>query len=73
MERRRMTDAELFETFADLRILATNILGFHCLAGDENASEIGRIMAQAQVYSGTVDLAKAVCRVAEALQQQTED
>ncbi len=48
MERRKMTDAELFETFADLRILASNILGFHVLAADETASEIGRIMAQSQ-------------------------
>ncbi|WP_182178930.1 hypothetical protein [Methylobacterium radiotolerans] len=68
-----MTDAELFESFADLRILAGNILGFHVLAEDDNASEIGRIMAQSQIYSGSVDLAKLVCRIAAALQARTEE
>lgn len=73
MERKAMTDAELFQSFADLRILATNILGFHHLATDEKASEIGRIMAQAQIYSGAVDLANLVCRVAAALQGRQDD
>jgi hypothetical protein len=73
MERRKMTDAELFETFADLRILAINILGFHFLVQDETASEIGRIMAQSQVYSGAYDLAQAVCRIADALQARLDE
>lgn len=73
MERKSMTDAELFETFADLRILAINILGFHQLAMDESASEIGRIMAHGQIYSGAVDLANMVCRVAAALQGRKDD
>lgn len=68
-----MTDVELFETFSDLRILAVNILGFHQLALDESGSEIGRIMAHAQIYSGAVDLANMVCRVATALQRRQND
>jgi hypothetical protein len=65
-----MSDKEFFEAFYELRPLCTNIIGLHALseAGQaEELTEARRVMYEAQIYSGAVELARRVTRIIEGL------
>ena len=64
-----MSNEEFFETFYELRPLCTNILGFHGLSEAVPAEELTgarRLMYEAQVYAGAVELARRVTRIIKA-------
>jgi hypothetical protein len=66
-----MSDEEFFEAFYELRPLCTNILGFHDLSEAEPAEELTdarRVMYEAQVYAGAIELARRVNRIVDALE-----
>ena len=65
-----MSDEELFEAFYNLRSLCTNILGLHDLseAGPvEELTDARRVMYDAQIYAGAIELARRVTRIIEGL------
>ena len=77
-----MSDEELSAAFAELRILCTNIVGFHALAegaighveGNSNdLNQAQRVMYEAQVYAGGLELACRVFDIADALASEAGD
>lgn len=71
----RMTDRELAEAFGNLRMLCMNIIGFQSVsdyAGEHHRiSEAERVMAEAQVYAGGVELARRVMQITYAFEDRT--
>ncbi|MFF9554109.1 MULTISPECIES: hypothetical protein [Methylobacterium] len=65
-----MSDEELFEAFYELRPLCTNIIGFHDLSEVgpvEELTDARRVIYDAQIYAGAIELARRVTRIIDAL------
>lgn len=66
-----MSNEELFEAFYGLRPLCANILGFHDLSEVGPVEELTvarRVMYEAQVYAGAIELARRVTWIIDALE-----
>lgn len=60
-----MTPDQEAEAWSELRVLATNVLGFHALVENEDISlsQVKRVEYEAQVYASGVDLALKLLRL----------
>ncbi|WP_293858224.1 hypothetical protein [uncultured Alsobacter sp.] len=71
-----MTPEDLAETTRELRLLSTNVIGFHALMEDADEYRIAvvrRIMNEAHFVASAVRMAVLVDRLAEHLSDEGKD